>query len=299
MNTKLKTKNILAGVLLASGGLFATGASAAPIPAWDWVSSGGFINGPDGSPSAATCSNGGQSDCDLGFSEGVTPTTDPSTSSIITWGEGTSLDNGNGQQSGLQAVFGSSAGGPFDATLLGSDPLSIGGDEDGNDAFEQIITNGGWFNTGAAVHYNNVITQAGGDLTYTVLSTDFQLTGPVGLPPVSTTLDIMFNETENEAGCLDGNPHGTVCDDIFTLTGSLDPISFYVGSQLYKASFQFANGPGAIVDGNTIYTAENSPGTAVVFVQGRIDTIPVPGVLALMGMGLMMVGWRVRRRKLV
>ena len=74
-------------------------------------------------------------------------------------------------------------------------------------------------------------------------------------------------------------------------------MEFNVLGQLYKLSFRFADGPGAIVQGNTIYTAELNPGTSVIFVQARIDTIPLPGVLALMGMGLVMIGWQVRGRR--
>lgn len=293
MNTIMKTRNVLAGILLASGGLLATGASAVPITEWEWESDGGFVIG------GSTCDNGGEAACNLLYDNtGVTPSGLAGTASTMTWG--TPSQSGNGEQSGLQGVFGSSGEGPHNAQALGSDDVWIGNGDDPALAFEKIITNGGWVNTGAAVHYNNIITVAGGNMETSILRTNFRLTTPgPGSPPVQTDLDIMFNETLNESPCPDGNPHGTTCDDIFTLSGTLSPITFFVDGQLYKASFRFANGPGAIVDGNTIYTAEESPGTAVVYVQGRIDTIPLPGVLALMGMGLMMIGWRVRRRKLV
>lgn len=285
MDRIMKTRNVLAGVLLASSGLFATGASAAVIGAWDWQSDGGFIDG------GSTCDNGGPTACDLVHDNtaGVTPSGVAGTSSVISWG---TPSNGNGEKSGLQGVFGASNTGPFNADLLGSGALNI-------PEFDQIITNGGWTNTGAAVHYNNVITIAGGNMETTTLATTFQLLTPGPGAVVPTQLDIEFNETANDNPCVFDSPHGTVCDDIFTLSGTLNPISFFLDGQLYKASFRFADGPGAIVDGDTVYTAEESPGTAVVFVQGRIDTIPLPGVLALMGMGLMMIGWRVRRRKLV
>jgi hypothetical protein len=64
---------------------------------------------------------------------------------------------------------------------------------------------------------------------------------------------------------------------------------------MYKLSFRYFAGPGAILIGDDIFTAEVAPGTSVLFTQARIDTIPVPGVLALMGMGLMVMGWRVRK----
>lgn len=291
MNRIMKTRNVLAGVLLASGGLFATGASAAPIAAWDWQTDGGFVDG------ASTCDNGAAPGaCDLQYdnASGNTPSGIAGTSSVITWGEGTSLDGGNGQQSGLQGIFGSSSSTGFNAALLGSDEVPI-------PEFEQIVTNNGWYNTGAAVHYNNVITSEGGAMASSILRTSFQLTAPVAGDVNETDMDIAFNETLNVSPCEFPNPQGTVCDDIFTLSATLDPIVFTVGGQQYVASFQFAPGDGAQVIGDTIYTSETAPGTSTVFVQARIDTIPVPGVLALMGMGLMMIGWQVRgrRRKLV
>lgn len=288
------TKRLLAGLILASSAFFTATASAAVIGAWDWTSDGGFINGPSGNPSAATCDNGAlQSACHLQFSNtGVTPSGIAGTSSIMTWGTPSSQPN----KSGLQGVFGSSGTGPYNAQLLGSAAVAI-------PEFQQIITNGGWTNTGAAVHYNNPITIAGGNMATSTLTTTFQLLTPVAGPVASTNLNIVFNETPNVSGCPLGNPHGTMCDDIFTLTGALDPVTFSVMGQIYKLSFRFADGPGAIVSGDTIYTAELSPGTAVVYVQGRIDAVnvPLPGVLALMGMGFMMLSLQVRgrRRKLV
>lgn len=287
MNTMMKTRNVFAGLVLASSGLLATSASADPIAAWDWQSDGGFEVG------GSTCDNGGEAACDLQYDnsapDAVTPSGIGGTASIMSWGTGVD----GGEQSGLQGVFGASGSGPYDAQALGSGSVII-------PEFEQIVTNGGWTNTGAAVHYNNVITVEGGNMETSSLATTFQLLTPGAGPVNSTTLDITFDETLNSGSCPGGNPHGTVCDDIFTLTGALSPITFEIDGQLYEASFRLADGPGAIVEGDTIYTAELSPGTAVMYVQGRIDTIPLPGVLALMGMGLMMIGWQVRgRRKLV
>ena len=296
MKTMLTTKKVFAGLALVSSAFFATNASAVVIGAWDWTSDGGFVDAAAG-PGAATCNNGPlQTDCSIGFdnASGVTPSGIAGTSSIITWGTPSTI-SGNGNQSGLQGVFGASGAGPYDAQALGSAAVPIA-------AFQQIITNGGWTNTGAAVHYNNVINIPGGAMATTTLATTFQLLTPGPGPVVGTALAIDFDETSNlNVACPGGNPHGTVCDDIFDLTGALDPIVFSVFGQQYKISFRFADGPGAIVQGNTIFTAELSPGTAVVYVQARIDTIPLPGVLALMGMGLVMVGWQVRgrRRKLV
>lgn len=296
MNTITNPKKILAGLVLASSAFFTAGAYAAVIGAWDWASDGGFVDAASGA-GAATCNNGATQDaCNLEFSNaGATPSGIAGTSSMLTWGiPSTASGSGNGQQSGLQGIFGASDMAGFDAGALGFESIPIA-------PFGQIITNGGWTTTGAAIHYNNVITIPGGAMETTSLTTTFQLLTPVPLPVFGATLDIEFDETSNlVTPCPGGNPHGTVCDDIFTLTGSLAPQTFEVLGQSYQISFRFADGPGAIVDGDTIYTAELSPGRAIVYVQARIDTIPLPGVLALMGMGLVMIGWqaRGRRRKL-
>jgi len=282
----MNTKKVLAGLILASSGFLAASTYAAVIPAWDWATDGGFVIG------GGTCSNGGEAACNLTYDNvsGETPSTIVGTASVMTWGTGSTAGAGTGTQSGLQGVFGSSSAGPYDAQLLNSDPVII-------PAFGQIITNAGWTNTGAAIHYNNIITPAGGYMTSSTLSTTFQLLTPVAGPINLANIDIGFNETSNTSPCAFDSPHGTICDDIFTITALPPPITFWYDGHLYRVAFQFADGPGAIVDGNTIYTAENAPGTAVMFVQARIDMIPVPGVLALMGTGLILLGWRTRGRK--
>lgn len=280
----MNTKRVLASLVLVSSGFLAANTFAAVIPAWDWATDGGFIIG------GSTCNNGDEAACNINYDNvnGETPSTIADTASVMSWGTGST--SGTGDQSGLQGVFGASGAGPYDAQLLGSGSVDI-------PMFSEIITNAGWTNTGAAVHYNNIITPAGGYMTSSTLSTTFQLLTPGAGPVNLANLDIGFLETPNISPCATTNPHGSVCDDIFTISALLPSIVFTFEGVTYKVSFQFANGPGSIVDGNTIWTAENSPGTAVMFTQARIDTIPVPGVLALMGMGLLMLGWRTHDRK--
>src|SRR5690606_33416860 len=114
----------------------------------------------------------------------------------MTWGTPSTATGSTGEQSGLQGIFGASDAGPYDATLLGSDPVNI-------PMFEQIITNGGWTNTGAAVHYNNIITTAGGFMDTSVLRTTFQLLTPVPGPEALAEIDITFDETANTAPCVE------------------------------------------------------------------------------------------------
>jgi len=287
--TTMNTKKVLAGLILASSGFFTAGASAALITAWDWTSDGGFVQG------SSTCSNCAEAACNLQYNNaGVTPSEIPGTSSVMSWGTPSTATGSNGNQSALQGVFGNSSLGALNAQLLGSDPIPI-------PAFAQIITNGGWTNTGAAIHYNNIITTAGGHMDTSTLTTTFQLLTPAAGPVNQTDINIGFLESVNTAPCPAPNPHGTVCDDVFSVTALPPPIAFTFDGINYTLEFRFANGPGAMVVGNTIYTAEEAPGTAVMFVQAQILAeavpVPVPGVLALMGMGLMLLGWRVRGRK--
>lgn len=283
----MNTKKLLASVLLVSGGLFTVSASAAVIPTWEWVTDGGFRIGE------GTCSNGPtEASCLLQYdnTSGVTPSGIAGTASVMTWGVGSFLDGGNGNQSGLQTVNGESGEGPYNAQLLGSGPVPI-------PEFEQIVTNDGWTNIGAAVHYNNVILTEGGHMQTSILTTSFQLLTPGSGPVLETDIDIVFNETENTEPCPSPNPLGTVCDDVFTVSLLPSPVFFTIDGQLYKLRFQYAAGEGTFVNGTTVYTSETAPGTAILFSQARIDTIPVPGVLGLMGMGLLLMGWQVRSRK--
>jgi len=286
----MNMKKLLAGLALASSGFFATGASAALITHWNWTTDGGFLH------EAGECSNGvTHASCSLAYdnTNGVTPSTIANTSSVMTWGTPSTSNASTGYQSGLQGVFGASGAGPYDAELLGSGPVNI-------PAFQQLVTNMDWTNTGAAIHYNNIITTDGGYMDTSLLRTSFQLLPPPFIGALNTIdIDITFNETPNINNCTFDNPHGTSCDDIFTISALPPPIQFIYANIKYTLQFRFADGPGAIVDGNTIYTAEDAPGTAVMFVQARIDAVPVPvpGALALMGVGLMLLGWRIRERK--
>jgi hypothetical protein len=288
----MHTKNVLAGLILASSGLFAVSASAALITAWDFATDGGFVIG------GSTCNNGGEAACDMAYNNGapaVTPSGIAGTASIMTWGTGVVRTGSTGEQSGLQGVFGTTGEGPYNAQALGGVlPVTI-------PAFEQILTNGDWVNTGAAVHYNNIIDSTEGYMRTSTLETTFQLTAPVVGPVLGTNISILFTETNNTAPCPGLNPHGTICDDIFTVTDQLDPIVFTIEGITYTVQFRRIGGPGSIVVNNTIWTAENAPGTSVMYIQARIfsrelRSVPVPGVLGLMGVGLLILGWRTRAR---
>ncbi|WP_415059612.1 THxN family PEP-CTERM protein [Congregibacter sp.] len=292
----MKLKKVLAsGVIVASAAFGATTANAALIGAWDWATDGGINNG------TATCDGGGTCSLLENNTFGATPSVDGITqSSILAWGTGS---NG-GPQSALQLIFGNSnlpavdAGSVFGAP---ADPIA---------PFGPLITDGGWINIAAVVHYNNVLVSAGGSLGSADVTTTFDFS-PLGVPPglvpplpFSSDLSISLNETLNEdepEDCAFGNPNNTACDDIFTLLGGFPSFSFTEGGFIYSVSFQTVAGAGSVVDpipgGFEVFTAETNPGVSVIYNQARIDSraVPAPSALALLGLGLALVGWNRRR----
>ena len=279
---KTRVRKILAGVVMASSGLVTTGAFAA-VAAWDWETDGGFVVG------AGSCSNGGEAACNLTYDNavGATPSGIPGTASVMTWGTPTGASD---EKSGLQTITGATGEGPTDTSLLDADPPDI-------PEFEQIITNGGWTTIGAAVHYNNVIAATGGHMDAAVFRTTFALTAPPALALPAIDIDLTLEETLNESPCTPPNPHGSICDDLYQIDAFPDPIDFIYDGVTYTLSFRYLAGEGAIIDGaGFVYTDEDAPGYAILYNQAMITTaIPAPGVLALMGAGLLALGWRVRR----
>jgi hypothetical protein len=123
----------------------------------------------------------------------------------------------------------------------------------------------------------------------------------------STVLDdtsavtVALTETPNIAPCNVPNPVGTTCDDYFEITGvGLGDLFFTAndGSE-WMATFRFANLFNAIQVGSTIYTGEgrSSSVDVQVMITSVATSVPEPGTLGILGLGLLGIGFAGKRKQ--
>ena len=152
------------------------------------------------------------------------------------------------------------------------------------------------------IQHDNVVIPV--SFTYNI-----DLIGTVRVTDEATTLvalesaglvAIKFTETVNGAPCPPPNPEGSICDDFFDFDASaLAPLPFSVGGIDYVLIFGLEPGDGTTVIGGRVFTAENT--ISELFLTVRIDEInrpmPEPVTMALLGFGLIGLGFMVRLRK--
>ena len=151
-------------------------------------------------------------------------------------------------------------------------------------------------------HNNDVIPSAFSfsiDIANTIQVTD-ENGGAIVLTDTNA-ITISFTETQNQDPCTFDNPAGSICDDFFDFdAGGLAPVAFTAGGLNYLLIFGLEPGDGAVLVGNRVYTAENQ--SSHLFVTAQIiaqpTQIPEPISLALLGLGLLGIGFTLRHRKM-
>lgn len=175
-------------------------------------------------------------------------------------------------------------------------------------------------------HWNNPLNANYKTLSTATLQTVLTLTplNPAADPPGSqwgpTTLTfaVNFTETTNAVPCVITGPNTSVCDDIFVLTQGSFNQEFDYGGYTYYVSFVPMSGPydelplgactaaGAAEGCLGFWTRENeheSETFGLIITSEPIDpgghnNVPEPGILGLVGLGLLgAVGASRRRRK--
>lgn len=128
----------------------------------------------------------------------------------------------------------------------------------------------------------------------------------------TTSVTVNFLETENAAPCNDvfqgsssNNLAGSTCDDIYSVLVSdivQDGGFFDWGGETWELVFGLQAGAGTafetVTDGGLDYfrVYASELGESVFNVTVAINQVPEPGTVALMSLGLGLVGWGARRR---
>lgn len=164
-----------------------------------------------------------------------------------------------------------------------------------------VVVGGNRANLGYVVHHNQIEGTAFGPSPVTVSYNLLLKDGATSVFDWHGDFTLRFKETINDAPCVDGNPAGSICDDIFGFVAAAnsDPTSFTYGGSRYNVDitgFWNALAPNGTLQGdNNFYSAEL--GSNLASVQFAVTQVPEPGSIALLGLGLLGLGAMRRRVK--
>ena len=278
-------------IALAVAASFAAAGAQAAINDWDWETSTGFVDFDDaGIPAAVRPGSNELLDpiANAAITTGLVPLPNP-VYETLEWGVAAS-------------------GGPEQSSVVVTNLDTDTGAQQLETQFGGGL--GGWETINEFTHNNVTLNLNSSNSPWNaVILGGFEITGPAALVSpagvAGSPLQIQLTETPDVAGCPQGNPLGTVCDDIFLIANLSGSLEFYNdGEYIYTAEFRFdPDNVGLNViplpgdAGYQIFTAE--PGSTTISTQARVVArkIPAPGVLALLGVGIIGLGLGGRKRR--
>lgn len=272
-------RQILKTAAAATLAVAACGAQAAFVTDWSYSVSTQWVISGAGAPTF-TAGGGSQT----------------VTSSMISWGGAGNVDPAfNTDRSGLK--------------ILNSPQSNSTGGLDTNDILNPDLV-------ASFQHINNSISGSYATLLTASVATTLTLTpyNPSGgaLAPMPMTFNIKFAETPNVGGsCIP--EAGSVCDDVFVMTGGNLNQSFVYDGQTYYVSFvDMQSGPlsplspqacaaaGVAAGCLGFWTQEGQSETidfGVIISATPVSVVPEPGMFGLVGLGLLAAADAARRRR--